>query len=249
MGYCRNCGAKLEDNMSFCPKCGAPVAPQRASQPVGYSQGPTYSFIGVVGAIVLAAIVIIALIAFGIIPGVQFPSGPIIGSGNTQTRQFTLRDFTAVQASSGFNVQITQSGTYSIKITADDNIFNYMLVNRTDSTLTIRLEPGVSFTTSTLKAEILMPDLTTIQFSGGVIGNAQNFKLTHDFTADLSCGSRLAMTSQANNLTATASGGSNLYMRDFKVYNAYVDLSGGSQGTINLDGILDATLSGGSHLS
>jgi hypothetical protein len=38
-------------------------------------------------------------------------------------------------------------------------------------------------------------------------------------------------------------------MQDFNVYNAHIDFSGGSQGTINANGRLDATLSGGSHLS
>ncbi len=250
MGYCRNCGTKFEEGMSYCPKCGTPVAAQRASQPARYNDKPIiYATIGIAMAVVAIVIIVIALIAVGLLPGAQFPGGPVIGSGNIQTRQIDLTAFTAIQASSGFNVQITQSSTYSIKITADDNILNYVQVTKTDQTLTIGLKPGIGFTTSTLKAEISMPDITTIQFSGGVIGNAQNFKLTHDFKVYLSGGSRLTMTAQADNLTAIASGGSNLSMQDFKVYNAHVDFSGGSQGTINLDGRLDALLSGGSHLS
>jgi hypothetical protein len=248
MSYCRKCGAKLEEDMSYCPKCGTPLMPQRTTQPVRRNDRPIiYLTVSIVSAVVLIAIIIVALVAFGLIPGTHF--GPVIGSGNLETHESGISDFTAVQASHGFNVVITQSSSYSIKITADDNLFDYILVNKTGSALTIGLKPGVGFTTSTLKAEISMPDLTTVQFSGGVVGNAQNFTLTHDFTADLTGGSRLTMSGQASNLTATASGGSNLYMRDFKVYNAQVDFSGGSQGTINIDGRLDAMLSGGSQLS
>ncbi len=248
MSYCRNCGTKLEEGMSYCPKCGTPVTPQRYSQPVRHNDRPIiYLTISIIAAVVAVAILIVALVAVGFIPGV--PGGPIIGSGNVRTQEITLSDFKAIQASSGFNVQITQSSTYSINITADDNVLNYILVNKTDNLLTIRLKPGISFTTSTLKAEISTPDLTSVQFSGGVVGNAQDIKLTHDFIAGLSGGSRLTMTGQASNLTATASGGSTLSMLDFKVYNAGINFSGGSQGTINVDGTLNAILSGGSHLS
>lgn len=46
----------------------------------------------------------------------------------------------------------------------------------------------------------------------------------------------------------SASGGSSLKLSDFLVHDANVKLSGGSNADINLDGRLDADLSGGSHL-
>jgi hypothetical protein len=249
MSYCRNCGAKLEENVSYCPVCGTPVAFQTASQPAKRNDNTLiYVTIGIVSAVVAIAIIIVALIVVGLIPGIHFPGG-IIGSGHTQTQQIALTDFSAISAGNGFQVQITQSNTYSVKITADDNLFDYILVDKTGSTLSIRLKPNAGFTTSTLRAEVSMPDLTTVQLSGGAGCNAQNINLTHDFTADLSGGARLTMTGQASNLTTTLSGGSQLYMHDFAVYNAHVDFSGGSQGTINTNGTLNATLSGGSHLS
>jgi len=42
--------------------------------------------------------------------------------------------------------------------------------------------------------------------------------------------------------------GSRLELSDFTVHNTNVDLRGGSSATINLDGRLDADLSGGSTL-
>ena len=185
--------------MSYCPKCGTPVASQMSSQPVRYQdRSMIYLTVGIIAAVAAVVIIIAALIAVGLIPG--GPVGPIIGSGNVQTQQIIHSDFTAIQVSSGFNVQIIQSSNYSIKVTADDNILKYILVDKTDSTLTIRLKPGIGFTTTTLKAEISMPDLKTAQLSGGVIGKAQGFTIAHDFTANLSGGSRLTMTGQASNL-------------------------------------------------
>jgi hypothetical protein len=44
------------------------------------------------------------------------------------------------------------------------------------------------------------------------------------------------------------SGGSDLELSNLNVNNVSIGLSGGSRGTINLDGRIDATLSGGSNL-
>ena len=52
----------------------------------------------------------------------------------------------------------------------------------------------------------------------------------------------------ADDLTVDASGGSTLDLEDLSVHDASINFSGGSSGTISLDGPLDADLSGGSRL-
>jgi hypothetical protein len=198
--------------------------------------------------IVVLAIVVVALIVFSLLLGGLFPFSRVVGSGNLRTQEEALSDFAIVDVGSGFKVDITQASSYSIIITADDNLFDYIQVTKTGNTLTIRLEPLVSYQTLTLKAEISMPDLEELQFSGGVNGTATGFVLSHDFRAELSGGSILRMDGEADNLAAECSGGSRLELSEFVVTNADVDFSGGSQGTINLDGVLDADLSGGSRL-
>jgi hypothetical protein len=65
----------------------------------------------------------------------------------------------------------------------------------------------------------------------------------------LSGGSHLRdLDGAANDLRISASSGSHLDLAEFLVHDASVNLSGGSHATINLDGRLDADLSGGSHL-
>jgi hypothetical protein len=49
-------------------------------------------------------------------------------------------------------------------------------------------------------------------------------------------------------MVADASGASRFNLDDFTVNNADVDFSGASSGTVNLDGRLDADLSGASRL-
>jgi len=118
----------------------------------------------------------------------------------------------------------------------------------TGKTLVIRLESGLSFQTSTLKAETTMPNLQRLQFSGGVNGTASGFVSSHAFSIELSGGSALEAEGEARDLLAVGSGGSNLDLSDFAVSNAEVEFSGGSQGTINVSARLDANLTGGSRL-
>jgi hypothetical protein len=64
----------------------------------------------------------------------------------------------------------------------------------------------------------------------------------------LSAASTTTLGGKANNLLIDASAASHLELYDFTVHNARVNLSGASQAKINLDGRLDADLSGASTL-
>jgi hypothetical protein len=65
---------------------------------------------------------------------------------------------------------------------------------------------------------------------------------------ELSGGSHADVEGSASDLTVDASGGSTLDLDNFPVHDADIVFSGGSSGTISLDGNLDADLSGGSRL-
>ncbi len=227
--------------MAYCPKCGTAV-----TNPTNYPphKRERYSFGSIVIAVVavVAAIIIIfvALIATGLLPIGQAPSG------NLQTQQMAFSGFYAVDAGYGFEVVITQGSNYSVKITTDENTMQYLDVKVVGQTLNLGLS-GIHFP-SVLRAEIVMPDMTAVSLSGGAKGDVSGFNLTHNLSVDLSGGSRVTMSGQALDLTAGGSGGSNLQLQDLEVNDAQVSLSGGSQGTVNASGTLNADVSGGAHL-
>ena len=78
--------------------------------------------------VVLAA----ALLTSGLLVGCGVA---IEGSGNLKTESFDLSDFTRVDISSAFEVEIAQSGSYSVSITADDNLFDHIAVSKQGTTL------------------------------------------------------------------------------------------------------------------
>ena len=69
-----------------------------------------------------------------------------------------------------------------------------------------------------------------------------------DAEFDVSGASTVQLQGSASDIVIDASGASSVELADFPVNNADVELSGASHGTINLDGRLDADLSGASNL-
>jgi hypothetical protein len=199
--------------------------------------------------IIIISLIALAVVVAGALTLSRLISTHIIeGSGNVVTRNFDFSDFTAVDVGGGFKVEITQSSSFSVRITADNNTFDYIDVYKTDETLIIGMKSGFSFRSVTLKTQISMPNLYALVLSGGTQGTAKEFTSTREFNLALSGGSNLELEGAASNINFVATGGSRSDLSDFPVHNASVVLSGGSQATINMDGTLNANLSGGSQL-
>ena len=217
----------------------------------------------------LSAIIIVLLVA-GI---VVIAIGAVfvlfyVSPGTLKTETLEFSGFSTVEAGSAFQVTITQSDTYSVKISAGENIYDRIQVTQEGQTLKIFVSPGVFFGTFDAKAEITMPNLTSLDISGashatvdgfntsdafaGTVSGASFLELTNfmvgDVDFELSGLSHLTGSGAGSNLTAVVSGGSNLDLTNFQVTNANMDLSGGSHATVKLDGRLDVQASGASSL-
>jgi hypothetical protein len=162
-------------------------------------------------------IVIIIFIAAAVIVAGAFFSGtwPF---GNTITRDEDFSDFTIVDIGSAFeaeitqsnSAEITQSNSYSIKITADENIMEHIQVSKTGETLSISIKPGILIQAVTLKADITMPELHELRFSGATHGIATGFSSPHNLTLTLSGASSLDPDISAGHAEISLSGASNL---------------------------------------
>jgi hypothetical protein len=216
------------------------------------------------------AIIVIAVIAATVgatLIFLRFWPGGLVGSGNLQTEGYAFAGFTEVEIGSAFEFEIKQSSSYSINITADDNVIDYVQVSKDGQTLKIRLG-GVSILGPVnLRASVTMPQLHGLTASGASRGTVSGFSSTEDLditvsgasrvngdiTAgnvefDISGASTIQLEGYANDIDANVSGASRCNLEDFIVDNADVSFSGASSGTVNLDGSLDANLSGASTL-
>ena len=198
---------------------------------------------GIIGGFAVALVFSYAFGYVGFLPGI----GGVTGSGTPVTETKSITGFTSVSAAMGFNVEITESSTFSVRVTVDDNVVDRLRVTKEGDTLTIALDPGI-YTSMTLRAVVTMPDIEGLELSGGSRGTISGFVGLASLDLELSGGSHVDVEGSAIELTVDASGGSTLDLENFPVHDADIVFSGGSSGTISLDGTLDANVSGGSRL-
>jgi len=166
----------------------------------------------------------------------------VTGSGNPITETYDYSDFSAIEVHQGFQVDLKKSNNFSIEITVDDNLQEYLQVDKSGSTLRIQLQQSRWYTSATLKARITMPDIRKLDLSGGSLVDITGFNLSHnlsiemsggsringdisanDIDLELSGGSRIELVGSADNLVADASGGSHLDLGSFPVGNANIE--------------------------
>jgi hypothetical protein len=215
--------------------------------------------------IIIAVVVVVGAICAGLV--LRGWSGVLTGSGNLETEEYAFVNFTRVEVSSAFEFQIRQSSSHSVNVTADDNVIDHVQISQDGQTLKIRVGGAPSFRRVTLKASVTMPELSGLTVSGASRGTVSNFNCTEavsiavsgasrvegDFTAgdigfDVSGASAIELEGSADDMVTIVSGASTFNLGDFTVNNANVNISGASTGTINLDGRLDANVSGASTL-
>jgi hypothetical protein len=215
--------------------------------------------------VIIAIVVVVAVICILLI--LRGWPGVLIGSGNLETEEYAFANFTRVEVSSAFVFEIKKSSSYSINVTADDNVIDRVQISQDGQTLKIKVGGVPSLRRVTLKASVTMPQLGGLTVSGASRGTAANFnsteavsivvsgasRVTGDITAgdiglDVSGASTVQLEGSADDMTATVSGASRFSLGDFAVNNADVNISGASTGTINLDDRLDANVSGASTL-
>ena len=219
--------------------------------------------------IVIAIVAVVA--AVSTIVALRGWPGGLVGSGNLETETYAFSDFTQVEIGSAFEFEIEQSSSYGINITADDNVMEYIQVSKDGRTLKIGLRTGLGIfpgpVSATLRASVTMPQLRGLTASGASHGTVSGFSSSEDLDVTVSGASRVSgditagdvqfgisgastiqLEGSASDIDANVSGASHLSLDDFLVNDVDVNFSGASSGTVNLNGRLDANLSGASTL-
>lgn len=134
-------------------------------------------------------------------------------NGPITTRSYDYAGFTGVEVGSALRVEITPSSTYSIAITAGENVLDHVNVSLDGKVLKIYMD-GWSvnwwFGKGIPKIKITMPVLEELLLSGASNGTVTGFKSDDAFTLKLSGASKLDMEMETGYFTATISGASNL---------------------------------------
>jgi hypothetical protein len=211
-----------------------------------------------------------------------------VKENNMNTKEFNMDGFTKVEVSGVFDVEIVQSDTFNVSVTADD--FAHIRVEKVNDTLVIKRQ-GIEWFApfhSQPKARIAVPVLADFTISGASKGTIRDFNSVNDLAVSVSGAShleavnvssgnlkievtgaasltgdvkaasdakfeitgasKLDLNGAANNIKLKVTGASRAELGKFPTQNADIEISGASNSTVNLNGKLNADVTGASNL-
>ena len=178
----------------------------------------------------------------------SFGSGKA-GNGvvTTETRRIT-HEFTAVSASEGLEVYITQADDFEITVEADENIIDLISTDIKNGKLRIHAIRNIG--RATKKVYVSLPNITAIQSSSGAHLRTENVIKSEKLEIDASSGAMVKVDVVTAELDIDASSGANLEISG-EATTVYID---GSSGTnINSRGLItkicDVEASSGANIS
>ncbi|MFS4467958.1 head GIN domain-containing protein [Maribacter sp. 2210JD10-5] len=134
-------------------------------------------------------------------------------------------DFTAVYASEGLDVYVTQDDEFKISVEADENIIDLIGTDIKNGKLRIHAIENIG--RATKKVFVSLPEVTTLETSSGAHLTAQNVIESNELSIESSSGSILNAEVMANELELDASSGANIEVSG-KAVEVYVDGSSGA---------------------
>ncbi len=184
-----------------------------------------------------------------LVTGCQSFGESIKGADDLSTNGYDIIDFDKVKIHSAFDAKITHSDDYGVATTVNENLVEYLIVEKNNDTLTIGLKPTFSFTNQHLECVIAMPNLKKIDVSGASTVECLGFesieedtlevklsgasKLTGTFKSDTmtiksSGASKTTLSGQADTIKVKASGASTVNVLELEAQKADIDISGAS---------------------
>jgi Putative auto-transporter adhesin, head GIN domain len=204
------------------------------------------------------SIIITALFSFYIFAGLT----------QAKTKTYDYKDFNAVSLSSGMHLVVTQSDNYSIEVTASEDTFKDLKVEKHENSIEFSIKHHFfSFGNhGNVEIKITMPELKELSTSGGSSaeismktsgsfegsisgGGSLEGELTCEkLSLDVSGGGSAKLSGKSESADISGSGGCHFKLKDFATGNLNASLNGGSSLYITTNGDINAEGSGGSRI-
>jgi hypothetical protein len=209
-------------------------------------------------------------VAAALLAGCSLLNPAVVGSGRLITSGYGLSEYNGIVASQAFKVHVVPDTAYSVQITCDDNVVQYLIVRKVGSSVELDLDQDYNYTGVTVSAEVHMPALNALDMSGASQAEVDpgfsstlplDVRISGASVVDLPgfvCGdvnvvisgaSTLTFTGEAASETVKVSGASTADLGDCVGTDASVTMSGASKAYINVGtGQLGYSVSGASTL-
>jgi hypothetical protein len=159
--------------------------------------------------------------------------------GNIVTREMDFSDFTNIEVSSCFKVSIMRSDSYSVNVAANENLFDYINVSKSGSTLKISIKPlplpsGPKLLSRrpSLQAEITMPELHKLRLGSAATCIVSGFSSQGGLDLNVTGNSVLDIDIECGKTKVEISGASRL-RGEMKLTDAEFTLSGASRAELS----------------
>jgi len=146
------------------------------------------------------------------------------GSGNQRSEDRKVGDFSQITISGGYHVVLKQDSSFSIKITADDNLLKYIKTNVTGDRLHIYSKRNFC-NNGEILVNIGIKNLEEVKASGAVEVESDGKIHTQDLRFKLSGVTKVTMELNAANVTTSGSGATELYLKG-QASSHHIDISG-----------------------
>lgn len=169
-----------------------------------------------------------------------------IGSGKVVTESRDISDFSGVDVSGVFQVEITAQKDFGVEVEADDNLIPLIKTEVRGGVLHIKSERRLS-TNNGLKIRISAPDIESIEASGASKVNLAGVK-NNELRIDTSGASKIDLAGETAKLSVDVSGASYIDGENLKAENADIDASGASHVNVFSTNVLKIGASGASKV-
>ncbi|HQU94415.1 MAG TPA: head GIN domain-containing protein, partial [Pyrinomonadaceae bacterium] len=169
------------------------------------------------------------------------------GSGNVASERRTVEEFSKLDVSHVFQVEVVAQSDYAVEVEADDNLLQFIKTEVSGDTLHIELDQRVK-TSNGMKIRISAPDIERVQASGASRVNISNLK-NSELAIDTSGASKINVSGETGTLTVDVSGASQIDAGELSTVIANVDASGASHVNVNVSKDLTAEASGASRIT
>jgi hypothetical protein len=196
------------------------------------------------------AILFIATVPLFILSSCRF--GCIKGSGHRITENHKVSDFTRLDISGGFKINLKQDSSLTVSVNADDNLMKYIHINSDGDKLRIYSKKSVCGSGEVV-LNIGVKNLEAIKTSGGINLGTDGKLVTKDLHLELNGASKVDMDLNAANLVTEGSGSTDMTLKgqatshkiefagsgkvkagDFVVGSYDIETTGASECTINV---------------
>jgi len=173
--------------------------------------------------------------------------GTTKGTGTAIEKSFNVSDFKGIDVSGGFDVILVQGNTESLILTAQENLFEHIMVKVDNGTLKIYTRNNI-WATKPMKARITFKSITNLEVSGGGDVTGETSLNVEALDVNISGGGDFSSVVNSEELNYRISGGGDTEIKG-KTKDYHIDVSGGGdiKSEVN-SSIISCRIAGGGDL-